>query len=807
MWVVLGWTQNEIDATIPSVFDSTAVDSLEIGFTKEDSTEIDSIFYSADSVFYSLKDGVIKLSGNASLTYHSSIINADTITIDIDNKQAFTKGRSFMKDGSQNMLGDEIYYDIETRWGLVTKGASKFDKGYYYGEEIRKIEKEIYDIDDGIFTTCDALHPHFYIRMKKFRLFKDDKIMAKPVVFYVNHFPVFAMPMGTFTIKRGRQSGILVPSPGINKADGKYVENIAYYIAYKNNADITLSMDYYEKTGWELALRSYYLKRYIFNGKFDAVYQKNVVGPNTSSNEWNVHARHHHDYGNKTTFDADLNFISSTKIWEGNEDIDERLAEKITSSLSYKKPFIGSMLYLSSRYVDDFKNETKDITLPSASFSLPSKPVYELFVSEDSDIAEDAWWKEFSFSYSFKAIHVGDINDPDADFYDVIYQTEKDSTGEYINQHNAGMKHYGSLKYSYKYKGWLNLSPSVSCNEAWFDRDKNNNKLVRGSDYNASFGLSFNLYGLRDIPELYVCAIRHIISPSISFTYKPDFTENDKFYSFGGISLNSSDKQRKISVSLGNKWQLKLSGTEKTNERKINDFFKINSGISYDFEKEGRGFSNISHRINLNPNNFKLAFFDLSTKPSGSITQDTYELEFTNWNYKDWDWAVSNWTARMTSKLSLSGDAGYIDYFPVQRNEFITSDFFGGDTLSTEEERIITTLEELDELAGEKKNWSFGFSHTYETNKTSYENHDYSSSFRSSVSAKLTKNWTISYANYINLKENELVSHNFTITRDLHCWKVFFKYTKQGDYWNYRFQIFNIKLPDALKFRTSDHKH
>ncbi|MCK4312380.1 MAG: LPS-assembly protein LptD, partial [Candidatus Cloacimonetes bacterium] len=121
------------------------------------------------------------------------------------------------------------------------------------------------------------------------------------------------------------------------------------------------------------------------------------------------------------------------------------------------------------------------------------------------------------------------------------------------------------------------------------------------------------------------------------------------------------------------------------------------------------------------------------------------------------------------------------------------------------EESIVTTLEELDELAIEKKNWSFVFSHTYKTNKTSYENNDYTSNLRTSVSAKITRSWSISYDNYINLKEDELVSHSFTITRDLHCWKVYFRYTKQGDFWNYRFQLFNIKLPDALKFRTSDH--
>jgi lipopolysaccharide assembly outer membrane protein LptD (OstA) len=112
---------------------------------------------------------------------------------------------------------------------------------------------------------------------------------------------------------------------------------------------------------------------------------------------------------------------------------------------------------------------------------------------------------------------------------------------------------------------------------------------------------------------------------------------------------------------------------------------------------------------------------------------------------------------------------------------------------------------QLDEMEREKKNWAIIFSHSYSTNKSDFEKNDFSSSLRTSISAKITKNWAVTYDNYINLKENELVSHNFTVTREMHCWKLFFRYTKQGDYWNYRLQFFNIKLPDALKFRTSGH--
>lgn len=832
-WSVFVYTQesNNIEnILLPDSLQKTQADSVDslfsLGFpdsiANKDSVEIDSVFYAADSVFYSVDDKKIILAGDASIKYHTSDIKSDTISIDMKQEQAFAKGESFMQDGSQLILGENVYYDLDTQWGLLKQGASKFDKGYYYGDEIRKVDKNTFDVDRGIFTTCDALHPHFYISSRKLRLYRNDKVVGKPIVFYVNHFPVMALPFGAFTIKRGRQSGILVPSPGWSDTNGKYLENIAYYYAYKNYADATLALDYYEKTGWQIGLTSEYIKRYIFNGKFSAILQKRISGPEIAEYEWNISSKHHHEFGNHTTFDANLNFVSSSKVWEGSEDVNERLAEEIESSMAYKRPFLGSYLNISANYTHDllgddktyvFGNDTldvhverKDITLPSLSFYLQSKPVYELFVDEDEEIPEEAWWKSFSYSYNFKAVQSGYSNDPDATLKEIIWSNKTDDEGTVINEHHAGAKHSGSLSYNYKLKGWLTLKQSISGNEVWFDRDENDNKWVRAADYSTNTTLSFNLYGIRDFGNIYMRAVRHIITPSATFYYQPDFRDNDKYYSFSGISVKNSAKSRKITFSLNNKWSLKLLETSKIKERKINDFFTISSSISYDFEEDGKGFSNISHSLKLNPNNLKWKFFDLGIDPTGSVTQGTYDLKFKNWDHKNWNYGITDWRFGITSKLTVSGDAKYIDYFPVAENKFETSEFFATDTLETEEKSIINTIKEIDELEQKKKNWSLTFTHSYNTNKTSYENNDYSSDLRMTLSAKISQNWTVAYDNYIDLEKDEMISHSFTITRELHCWKVFFRYTKQGDYWNYRFQLFNIKLPDALKFRTSDHK-
>jgi hypothetical protein len=329
---------------------------------------------------------------------------------------------------------------------------------------------------------------------------------------------------------------------------------------------------------------------------------------------------------------------------------------------------------------------------------------------------------------------------------------------------------------------------------------------VRGSDFGFTSSTSNSLYGIKKFGNFYVSAVRHIVTPKLSFNYAPDFSKNERFYNFGGVGLSSSSKQKRLKFTLENKWQLKLKAVSNRKEKKLNDFISTNSNISYDFEKDEKPFSDIGHSVKLRPGKISTKYFVLSISPHGTVTQKTYDLNFKGFNPQKWNFGVSYWSFKLSSKLTFSGDAQYLEYFPHPANRFVSNKFFEHDSLDTVLENEITTLQELEELDKEKKSWSLSFSHTFKTNKNTFENKDYSSNLRTSLTAKITRNWSVSYDNHINLKEKETVSHNITFTRELHCWKMYFRYTKYGEYWNYQFKVFNVKLPDSLMFRKSDHK-
>ncbi|MCF7918292.1 MAG: hypothetical protein K9N06_00080 [Candidatus Cloacimonetes bacterium] len=820
--VTSGLYAAEESVSVSALRDSSLADSL-----AATSLQLDSLFYAAESGDYWAKEQIISLYGTASIDYHSSSLTADTITVKIQENQAFTFGKSMLKDRDMLALGNEISYDLKTRWGMIINGATKFEQGYYYGDEIRKIDDEIYDIDAGLFTTCDAQHPHFYIKTNRMRLYKDDKVVGRPVIFYVNHLPVFAFPYGVFPVKKGRQPGLLVPYPGYNSHDGKYLRDIAFYYPYQDYADIILGGDLYEKTGWEAHLSMNYIKRYELNGNLLFRLRHERFSLISSTYEWYLRQIHHQNIGLNSTLDANITYISSQRIMEGEEDANDRLAEDVKSTITYKTMVLGSTLNLtgkleadlldtsevrrdsSSTIVDTLTYKKKTITLPSVSWSRSPRPLYEYFVGEDSDIDEDAWYAKISGSYNFRGIYISVLKDSTADFADWFWKEKEDSLGV-INEHEAAMKHSTTFRYSNKYRGWLSYSQSASYNLAWFDEDNLEQKSQWGRDWNLDTSLNFNLYGIRNFKRGYIKGLRHIMTPKVSYRYSPDFSENENLDSIGGISVSSGDRQQKISFSLSNIWQLKLRKTEAREEKNINDFFKINSAISYDLENkntgynEGKGFSSLSHAIYLNPNSLKLGIVDFSVSPKGSITQDVYDWEFKGTKLNRWDWGVSNWDCSLTTKLSIGGNADYVEYFPLEDNPFTSNKFLVSDSLSLEEENELTTLEEIEELEREQKNWSFNITHSYRLTQSTYESHDYTSNLKASLTAQLTRNWNFSYSNYYDLNENKMVSQNFTLLRELHCWRLEFRYTRQENYWNYSLKLFNIKLPDSLKFKTSD---
>lgn len=786
-------------------------------------TKLDSLEYTAEKIIYDIKSDQIILIGNAEILYKKSFIKSDSILIDLKNRIAISEGQSELFDGEEIIYGSSLFFDIDSEEGMLLNGDTEFEGGLYSGERMRKVGDRTFDIDNARYTTCELNHPHYYIFSPKFRVFLNDKIVARPVILYVNHFPIFALPFASFPIKRERHSGFLIPDPGYNKTEGKTLKDLAYFQTLGDYGDILFALDFMELTGFEFRIRSRYLKRYFIQGNIISrlLYYRDPSEYQSVDKyriRWSINSFHKQTLSPYSNLLIKADFVSDTDVRKTSEDKEVRMDKTLHSylyytqkkgtnnfntTLDYKEELVDSnrtlysKIYFSKRagyinfniygdfrYYNDYKkgssSKNKDkitLNLPSASFQMYQRRISQLFDKDKEEFAN--WWDNFYLSYNGYLIHKAVVNKQSPNFSELFFHDTYENDN-IISQHREGIKHKISLIYESKILKVLKFYQYIKYNEIWADKDKDNNKLVRGYDYNSSTSASAPLYGIFTFNTKGLKAIRHIITPKVTYTMHPDFSKNDRFYSFAPITISKAGKSEKLSFSIVNKLQAKILDKSKK-IKKLNNLFSLTSSFGYDFEKKPTGFSNIKHYGKIMTLNVETGPTRLNLNTNFSCTQDYPSLKMKDYSYK------------VYLDLFIGSDLSYFDYFPYHKFERNVNE------RPNPEKNISNSIEDIKIL---QKPWNLDMKFGYGNNKAG----EYTADLHNHLQLYLTKNWSIDYKNYYNFKEHKLISQSINIYRDLHCWQLRFTWSKSGEYWSYRFQISAKKLPD-LKFRHSDRKH
>ncbi len=164
----------------------------------------------------------------------------------------------------------------------------------------------------------------------------------------------------------------------------------------------------------------------------------------------------------------------------------------------------------------------------------------------------------------------------------------------------------------------------------------------------------------------------------------------------------------------------------------------------------------------------------LKLSNSLKAVQDPYTMKFTNYS--------------VSATLNMSGKLDYRNYYPITPTFKLRGN---------EDEECCGESDLI-----ETKPWDLSMAFSYSKNtETGY----YSAGLHNTLHLNLTKNWGLTYTNYYNIKEKELISQSVDVFRDLNCWQLTFRWNKSGDYWSYRLEIKVKNLPD-LRFLQTDSK-
>jgi lipopolysaccharide assembly outer membrane protein LptD (OstA) len=803
------------------------------------------IKYWAELITLSDDGNIIQLSGNAKMEYQDMTLTAAHIKIDREKNTLYAQGKPdsidadsnivytgtpiFTEKGDEPMNGDFIEYNFKTKRGKITMGTTKMDPGYYKGEQVNKIGEKTLLVKTGYFTSCEYIdNPHFYFKSNEMRLKMKDKVVAKPIVFYIADVPLGWFPFGIFPNKRGRHSGIVIPKYGENRVGGRFLRDMGYYWVPNDYFDAKFLVDFYDKIGFSYSTYFRYKVRYMLNGSLSGEYFPRDPSSGKRKERWRIRYSHSQTIDPTLRISGSGSFVSDKDFSKQlSSNVDDRLNQNLTSTLSINKNWKGTKnsMSLSFNRNENLQTGSTSMTLPKLSFNRSQSSIYETVTGKKLGAARN-WYQNIYFSYNAN----GERNETKRNI-----TTEKDTVDIFDESTKQGIRHNLSFSSPQKVLKYFNITPSVRYTEDWVDvinvgryddstgqvSESTKKQFAARRTFSGSIGTKTTLYGLFEPNIGNLKFIRHKMDPSISFSFAPNFSDPSygyvkTFYDSSGKKIlvdkfeksmyggTSRGETRSMSISLANNFQGKLIDDE-GNEKKI-DLLTANFSTGYNFLAEEKNFSHLSTSIRTKILGKNLDFRTTHSfyKPDSAGKGEINEFE------------------KFPRLLTFGTSFGFtIDNKTFQKKE----DEEGSQSRrkkSKTAESDTTRLDQMDEDEGilrtggiqveerdyikETKNislpWSATFNLNYSLNKDDVKNPVERIDLTARAKFELTKNWKVSWNARFDLVKKEITTNSFSIYRDLHCWEMSFDWQPLRDY--YSFQI-NVKASALQDIKVTKH--
>ncbi len=766
------------------------------------------IEYNADdSVTFSLTGQKVYLTNNAFVKYGATELRAYYIELDIAKKEAFAYGikdstGTFIhtpefKDGAEEFTCKELKYNFETGKGLVNEVITEQESGYVHSELTKRMDENTFFLKNGKYTTCDHPHPHFYVRMTKAKMIKDDKIVSGPLHMVLEDVPLpIGLPFGFFPFSSKYSSGILLPSYGEEQRRGFNLRGGGYYWAINDYVDLAIRGDVFSNGSWGGYLESKYKKRYKYSGSLATEYHRNKnsdKGLEDYSEVKDFAVRWTHTQDAKAnpyrTFSASVNFSTSENDRNNSLDINKIVNNQKQSSISYSKKWPGSPFSLngSLRHSQNSRDTTIALTLPSLALNMTQ--IYPFRSKGKSSNLK--WYDKIGVSYTSKMENRVNIKEKEL--------MSSSLTKDWKN----GYQHSIPVTTNFKLTRDLTLSPTLnyqgvlytrSIRRHW-DETLNDNKggtvddTIQGFQYahnystSASLSLSPKIYGMYTFKKTSkIEAIRHVMTPSISVSYTPEIgVDRDKYYRtyqkdgqdieysiFDGSLYGTptgAKESGSINLSLDNNIEAKVRTANDTtgNEdfKKVKLLESLKFSTSYNMFADSLNWSNIgmSGRTKIFNNKLDLNF---------NSTIDPYALNANNIKINEFGPRLTNASIRVGFRLA--------------------SNDFKGDA---EEESKGEGKQEQIQYVQFDVPWSFSLDYGWTYSKpTVKSNVTQTVGLRGDFS--LTPKWKINFTTGYDFANKAITATQFFLTRDLHCWQMTFSTVPFGPFQNYNFRI-NVK--------------
>lgn len=630
-----------------------APDTSKMDTTKHDTISVsksaleEPVHYSAkDSITWDFSTSWANLYGDSKVNYQNLELNADHISMNLDSSIVHAVGRKdstgvvqgppVFKQGEDSYEPDSISYNFKSQKAFITNVYTEQGEGFLISQDSKRDSTGTLYLQTGKYTTCDAPHPHFYLKLTRAKVRPGKNAVFGPAYLVVEDVPLpLAIPYGFFPFSKHYSSGFIMPTFGDETRRGFYLRDGGYYFAINDNIDLKALGEIYTKGSWGVSAQSTYRKRYKFGGNFFFSFQNTKEGeknmPDYSvQKSFKVIWSHRQDAkaNPSQTFSASVNFATSS--YERNNLISMYNPENYTqstrtSSVSYSKTFANIGLTLSGTFnlSQNMRDSMISVTLPSLTISLARFYPFK----RKKAVGKERWYEKISASYT------GVLSNS------ITTKENRLLKSNLIKDWRNGMRHNVPINASFTLFNYINVTPSFNFTDRMYSNkvmqswDTESQQVVRDTiygfnnvyNYNLSLSANTKLYGFwTPLPWFggkKIQTIRHVFTPSLSFSYAPDFGQSrfgywdtyvktDKngnvstvMYSpYAGALYGtvSRGKTGSITLDVSNNIEMKVrTDRDSTGYRKISLIDELGASMSYNLAAKSRPWSDLSMRVRL----------------------------------------------------------------------------------------------------------------------------------------------------------------------------------------------------------------
>jgi hypothetical protein len=804
------------------------------------------INYSArDSIRASVDNQIIWLYGEAKIKYGEIELEAEEITIDYANSTLTAHGirdslghrvgYPIFKNGAELYETKDIIYNYKTKRARISEVVTQQGEAYIHGAVVYKNEKgELLSMRNS-YTTCNLEHPHFLIRATKTKAIPNDKIVAGPFYFEFNDIPLpLGFLFGMFPSPRRSASGILFPSYGEERRRGFNLRGGGYFFDINEYIKLSLTGDIYSKGGHALYVNSSYMKRYKYTGTVNFAYSKNPETTDKIENknftkDFRISWSHSPQSKGTGRFAASVNAATATFNKNNflsygtsggnynNPNLNNTTA-KLNSNISYSKRFARTPLSLGVNFnhSQDLLTRAVDMLLPNLSLNMTN--IYPF----QSKSGKTGPLDNFSVGYTMNAMNritnnLGRI--PPKAPKDSIAAFTGDNLPMFFTNARNGIRHTLPTSFSFKALRFFTVSPSVNYEEKWygqrldwafneegtgFVKKDTIRDFSRISNYSFSASITTRIYGMYTFKKTSrIKAIRHVINPTVSYNYTPDFTKDRSYFqeftdksgrliyqdryegfAYGGSNRGNSSA---IGFGLGNNVEMKVQGAQDSVARKVMLLNNLSINSSYNFIADSFKLAPISISANTNilDNllNINLSasldpyYYKKEINEAGIIIED--RVDQLVWKTGGVG-RITNATLAMSTNLN-----------PKARNKNTTSrEKIGKSNLPEAEKKFL--LQNPDAYVDFDIPWSMNVNYNLNYSHSENVKPNVVQTINATGDFSLSEKWKVTYSTGYDFKAKDFTITNFGIARDLHCWTMRVDWTPFGRFQQFFFTI-NVK--------------